>query len=98
VKRLGHDLRDRRVVMQGFGNVGSVVARGLEREGCLVVGVGDIDGAVWNSRGLDVDALADHVSEAGTVVGVSDADALGNAALLEQGEHRRGGGQRTDDP
>jgi glutamate dehydrogenase (NAD(P)+) len=84
VGRLGHDLRGRRVVVQGFGNVGSVVARLLARRGCLVVGVGDVDGAVWNAHGLDVGAVTRHVSDAGTVVGVADADPLSNADLLEQ--------------
>jgi glutamate dehydrogenase (NAD(P)+) len=83
-RKLGQELRGRRVVVQGFGNVGSVAARLLARDGCLVVGVGDINGAVWNPRGLDVDALLRHVAEARTVVGAPDADPLSNTDLLTQ--------------
>ena len=51
--------------------------------GCRVVGVSDVNGGVHNDRGLDVDALVDHVSEAGSVVGFPGGDAVGNDALLE---------------
>ena len=84
VQRLGHVLNGREVIVQGFGNVGSVVARGLARAGCLVVGIGDIDGAVWNDSGLDIDGLTRHVTETGTVVGFQGGDAFDNAELLTQ--------------
>jgi glutamate dehydrogenase/leucine dehydrogenase len=84
VHRLGQDLRGRRVIVQGFGNVGSVAARLLAQDGCLVVGLGDINGALWNSRGLDIRALARHVAGAGTIVGFAGADPLLNADLLKQ--------------
>jgi len=77
------DLRGARVVVQGFGNVGSVAARLLWREGCLVVGVSDARGGVVNSRGLDIRELSNHVREAGTVVGFPGAEPVTNAELLE---------------
>lgn len=46
-----------RVAVQGFGNVGSHAAAALARLGCVVVGVGDVDGGVHNPRGLDVGEL-----------------------------------------
>jgi glutamate dehydrogenase (NAD(P)+) len=46
-----------RVVVQGFGNVGSHAAAALARLGCVVVAVGDVDGGVHNPRGLDVGEL-----------------------------------------
>jgi glutamate dehydrogenase (NAD(P)+) len=72
-----------RIVVQGFGNVGSWTARIAEEMGCRVVGVSDVNGGVHNDRGLDVDALVDHVSEAGSVVGFPGGDAVGNDELLE---------------
>lgn len=83
-RRLGHELRGRRVIVQGFGNVGSVAARLLAQDGCLVVGLGDINGALWNAHGLDIQALDRHVAEAGTIVGFAAADPLSNADLLKQ--------------
>jgi glutamate dehydrogenase (NAD(P)+) len=49
-------------VVQGFGNVGSVVCQELARRGVKVVAVGDRYGAVRNPKGIDVAALAEHVA------------------------------------
>jgi glutamate dehydrogenase (NAD(P)+) len=83
-RRLGQELRDKRVVVQGFGNVGSVVARLLWREGCVVAGVSDVKGGVWNPQGLDIRQLEAHIREAGGVQGFPGAEALSNAELLTQ--------------
>ena len=80
---LGMDPDGARIVVQGFGNVGSWTARIAEEMGCRVVGVSDVNGGVHNDRGLDVDALVDHVSDTGSVVGFSGGDAVGNDELLE---------------
>ncbi len=80
---LGQELRGRRVVVQGFGNVGAVAARLLWREGCLVVGVGDVQGGIYNPHGLDVRQLEAHVAEAGTVAGFPGAEPVTNRELLE---------------
>jgi glutamate dehydrogenase (NAD(P)+) len=82
--RLGRDLRGQRVVVQGFGNVGSVVARLLWKEGCVVAGISDIQGGVWNAAGLDVHQVAQHVAESGTVAGFRDGEPMSNAEILEQ--------------
>ncbi len=49
-------------VVQGFGNVGSVVCQELALRGMRIVGVGDRYGAIQNPRGLDVAALNRHVA------------------------------------
>jgi glutamate dehydrogenase (NAD(P)+) len=79
----GLDLKGARVVVQGFGNVGSVAARLLWREGCLVVGVSDARGGIMNSSGLDIRELMNHVKQTGSVVGFPGAEPISNAALLE---------------
>jgi glutamate dehydrogenase (NAD(P)+) len=83
VRDVGLELRNARVAIQGFGNVGSVTARLLWREGALVTAVSDARGGVLNTRGLDVRALGLHAKEAGSVVGFPDADPISNADLLE---------------
>src|SRR5262245_18334046 len=83
-KSLGEPLRGKTVVVQGFGNVGSVAARMLWADGCIVAGVGDYRGAVWNARGIDIPKLEAHVAETGSVVGLPGADPLPGGALLEQ--------------
>jgi len=83
-RHLGHELRGRKVVVQGFGNVGGVAARLLWRDGAVVAGVSDFRAGVWNPDGLDVRQLEAHVAETGSVVGFAGADPLTNAELLEQ--------------
>jgi glutamate dehydrogenase (NAD(P)+) len=56
-----------RVVLQGFGNVGSWAARIIAQLGCTVIGVSDAHGAVHAKDGLDPEALQRHVHEGGKV-------------------------------
>jgi glutamate dehydrogenase (NAD(P)+) len=84
VHRLGQEIKGRKVVVQGFGNVGGVAARMLWRDGAVVQGVSDYRGGVWTSQGLDVRALEQHVKETGSVVGFPGADAISNKDILEQ--------------
>jgi glutamate dehydrogenase (NAD(P)+) len=83
VREVGLELRGARVAIQGFGNVGSVTARLLWREGATVIGVSDAGGGVFNPKGLDIKALASHAAQAGTVAGFADADPLSHTELLE---------------
>jgi glutamate dehydrogenase (NAD(P)+) len=53
-RRLGRRLAGMRVVVQGFGNVGSTAAILLEQAGCRVVGVSDATGGYYRPSGLDI--------------------------------------------
>jgi glutamate dehydrogenase (NAD(P)+) len=64
---LGLTPADTRVVVQGFGNVGSWVARIMAQLGCMVIGVSDAHGAIHAEDGLDPQALAAHVSHGGAL-------------------------------
>ena len=81
-RMLGQELRGKRVVVQGFGNVGGVAARLLWREGAVVAGVSDVKGGIWNPQGLDVRQLEAHVAESGSVVGFPGADPVSNDEIL----------------
>ena len=81
--RLGQELRGRKVVVQGFGNVGSVAARLLWRDGAVVAGISDVKGGIWNPHGIDIRQLEAHIAEAGGVGGFPGADPVSNAELLE---------------
>lgn len=83
-KSLGVELRGKRVVVQGFGNVGAVAARMLWNDGAVIAGVADYKGGIWNERGLDIPQLEAHVAATGSVVGFPGAEALTNAQILEQ--------------
>jgi glutamate dehydrogenase (NAD(P)+) len=82
-RHVGLDLKGRKVVIQGFGNVGAVAARLLWREGCVIVGVSDVKGGVYNPKGFDIRQLEAHAREAGSVTGLPDAEAVSNSELLE---------------
>jgi glutamate dehydrogenase (NAD(P)+) len=83
-KSLGQPLRGKRIVVQGFGNVGAVAARMLWNDGCIIAGISDFRGGIWNDQGIDVRQLEAHVAESGSVVDFPGTDALTNAELLEQ--------------
>src|SRR5580700_1902920 len=53
---LGQDVKGTTVAVQGFGNVGSVTADLLAKEGCKIVGISDKSGAYHNPNGIDIPA------------------------------------------
>jgi glutamate dehydrogenase (NAD(P)+) len=72
--KLDGSLDGRRVVVQGLGNVGYHVAKFLEEDdGCIITGIGEWDGAIHNSRGLDVSKVLAHKRRKGTILGFPDA-------------------------
>jgi glutamate dehydrogenase (NAD(P)+) len=75
-KHLGMPLKGLELVVQGFGNVGSVAADLLAKDGCKVVAVGDVNGALYNKKGIDIPALLAHVKAKKTIVGFKDASPL----------------------
>ena len=77
------DLDGATVAIQGFGNVGSWVARLIGELGCRVVAVTDVKGGVHRADGLDVPALWSWAQETGSVVGFAGAEEISNAELLE---------------
>jgi glutamate dehydrogenase/leucine dehydrogenase len=62
-------LKSARVVVQGFGQVGSIAAQSLYKKKYKVIAVSDVNGAVTNPDGLNIDALMEHVKETGGVPG-----------------------------
>ena len=70
------------VAVQGFGNVGSVAAQLLKNEGCRVVAIGDRAGAVYDAKGVDVDAAIAHVKKHKSLDGFDGGDRLTNDELL----------------
>jgi glutamate dehydrogenase (NAD(P)+) len=71
-----------RVVVQGFGNVGSVSARAMHELGTTIVAVSDVFGGIYNPKGLDIPALIAYVRRTGSVKGFGDSDAITNEELF----------------
>lgn len=60
-EKLVLDITKMRVAVQGFGNVGSVAAAEIAKCGVKVVAIADLSGGIFNSDGLDIDALLQHI-------------------------------------
>ncbi len=74
LKRLKLNVEDTRVIIQGFGNVGSNAARLMHAQGYRIVGVSEIDGAIYNPSGIDMDALMEHKGREGVIRGFKGAE------------------------
>jgi len=80
---LGLKPPETRVVVQGFGNVGSWAARIIQGLGARIVGVSDANGAIRSDEGIDPDALLHHLGDGGTLPEFEDAEAIEADELLE---------------
>ena len=78
----GIAMEESTVAIQGFGNVGSWTARFLDQGGCKVIEVSDVNVGVRNGRGLDLEALKNHLGSTGTVYGFQGGEAITNEELL----------------
>lgn len=79
---LGMPIKGTSVIIQGFGNVGSVAAQLLQREGCKIIGISDRTGGFINTKGIDVEAAIAHVAQHRTLAGFKQGDAVTNEQLL----------------
>jgi glutamate dehydrogenase (NAD(P)+) len=83
-RALDLDLTNARVVVQGFGNVGSTAARIAEENGAKVVAVSDALGGIYNPDGLPIrELLSKHAGREGGIRDFKGAQAITNAELLE---------------
>ncbi|MFD6442512.1 Glu/Leu/Phe/Val dehydrogenase, partial [Peribacillus sp. NPDC060186] len=67
VKRKGIQLEGARVIIQGFGNAGSYIAKFMQEAGAKVIGISDAYGALYDPEGLDINYLLDRRDSFGTV-------------------------------
>src|SRR5512143_774094 len=63
LKHLGMKVKGTTIAVQGFGNVGSVAADLLAKEGCIIRGISDRTGAYWNAKGIDIPGALKYVKE-----------------------------------
>ena len=80
--KLGMSLKGARVAVQGFGNVGSVAADLMAKEGAIIVAVSDKSGAVHNPQGLDIPGMLTWVKEHHQLAGYPKGEPIGKDALL----------------
>lgn len=81
-KKRGIDIKGARVVVQGFGNAGSFLAKFMHDAGAKVIAISDAHGAIHDPNGLDIDYLLDRRDSFGTVTTLFE-NTLTNNQLLE---------------
>ncbi|WP_042475970.1 Glu/Leu/Phe/Val family dehydrogenase [Bacillus ndiopicus] len=81
-KKRGIDIEGARVVIQGFGNAGSFLAKFMSDLGAKVIGISDAYGALHDPNGLDIDYLLDRRDSFGTVTTLFE-NTISNKELLE---------------
>jgi glutamate dehydrogenase (NAD(P)+) len=82
IKKLGLRPESTRVIVQGFGNVGSNCALLMSQAGYKVIGVIEVDGALYNKNGIDVEALWKHRERTKGIKGFTEAEAADPDELL----------------
>jgi glutamate dehydrogenase (NAD(P)+) len=81
-RKKGVSLAGATVAIQGFGNVGSYLARFMAEDGATVIAVSDSSGGLYNARGLDIPSVLAHKHETGMLRGFRGADEISNDELL----------------
>ena len=82
LKKLGMERDSTRVIVQGFGNVGSNAAHLMFQNGYTIVGIAEWDGGIYNRHGIDLDALWEYRKARGTIHGFPGAEKYDSAELL----------------
>jgi len=82
VKKLGMSPQSTRVIVQGFGNVGSNAALLMAQAGYKITGILEVTGSLYNKNGIDVKALSEYRQKHGTLAGFAEAEAADPAELL----------------
>jgi glutamate dehydrogenase (NAD(P)+) len=83
LKRLGMSVEDACLVVQGYGNVGGGTVQLLHDQGCIVVGVSEEKGGVYNPDGISPEGLMEHKRRTGTIAGYPGGTFVTNEELLE---------------
>jgi glutamate dehydrogenase (NAD(P)+) len=82
LRQLGIAPQTARVVIQGFGNVGGMAAKLMAAVGFNIVAIAEYDGAVYNSKGLDIAALQQHRQETGSITRFAGGEDIDRAEAL----------------
>ena len=82
IKKLGLRPENTRVIVQGFGNVGSNAALLMAQAGYKIIGVIEVDGAIYNKNGFDVEALWKHRERHRGIADFPEAEQADPAELM----------------
>ncbi len=83
LKKLGLDAKSTTTVVQGFGNVGSVSADLLHKQGCKIIAISDVTGGYYNKAGIDIPKAVEYVRKNKVLRGGGFGEEISNKDLLE---------------
>jgi len=83
MRRMGIEPREASIVIQGFGNVGSVAAQMFSDAGCTIAAISDVTGGYYNAAGIDVASALAYAQEHHSLDGYRGGEHITNEALLE---------------
>ncbi len=75
MKKLGLEpgLQNKKVIVQGFGNVGYYTAKFFQEAGADIIAIAEYDGAIYDKNGLDVDEVFKHRNKSGSILNFKNA-------------------------
>jgi glutamate dehydrogenase (NAD(P)+) len=82
LKKLRMNRETTRVIVQGFGNVGSNAAKLMSNAGYKIVGIGEYNGGLYNANGINIDDLLEYKDRNRSIVGFPGAEAADTSELL----------------
>ncbi|MBD3350931.1 MAG: glutamate dehydrogenase [Candidatus Lokiarchaeota archaeon] len=81
-KRRNLTLKDQKIIIQGFGNVGSSLAKNLADWDVKVIGISDITGGYFDKSGLDIREMLDYISVNKNLKNYNKNERITNKELL----------------
>jgi hypothetical protein len=84
IKKLGLNRESSRVIVQGFGNVGSNAARLMAAAGYKIIGIDEVGGGLYNKNGIDVEALWEYRQKNGMIQGFPGAEKSAAGGLITE--------------
>jgi len=82
LKKFDMNREDTRVIVQGFGNVGSNAARLMHQAGYKIIAIAEYDGGLFNKNGIEIDELSEYKRRHNTIQGFPGAEQADPAELL----------------
>ncbi len=79
----GMKMQGAKIVVQGFGNVGSFASKFAAERGARIIAVSDVSGGYFNGDGLNIPEMIEYVKQNKSLAGYSKAQKISNAELLE---------------
>ena len=83
---LSAGMEGKKIIVQGFGNVGYWSAKALQDQGALIVGIAEFEGGVYDKNGLDVEELFRHRKETKSILNYKNATNYENSSELLEAE------------